>query len=124
MIRHKVGPHDGRTLTHLYKSGLRCFFRYLDSTSAPTESYSTRCASLPSGHAVRFDRETHSVPSRSSSCVANGHVQLATGQGTHLRRSADGHVSGEQRTHDLDCGNGEPFTSVSTIEIDILLFVL
>lgn len=101
------------TLTHLYRSDLKYFFKYLDSTSTPTVSYSMRCVSCWSGHDVRFGLKTHNVPSTSSSCDVSGHVQFGTWQGMHLVRSADGAVPGEQRTHDFDA-DGEPLTSVST----------
>lgn len=101
------------TLTHLYRSALKCFFKYLDSTSTPTTSYSTMCVSLSSGHKVRFWLNTHSVPSKSNSCVVCGHVQFATRQGKHFLRSNDGNVPGEQRIHDF-CANDKPLGSVST----------
>lgn len=105
--------NDSHTWTHLYKSALRCFFKYSDSTWTPTVSYSTECVSLSSGHEVRFDLKTHKVPSKSDSCEVGGQEQFAVGHGTHFVRSADGDVPGEHRTHDLDV-NGEPLASVST----------
>jgi len=101
------------TLTHLYKSALKCFFKYLDSTSTPTMSYSTMCVSLSSGHKVRFWLNTHRVPSKSHSWEVCGHVQFTTWQGKHFVRSNDGNVPGEQRIHDFFI-NGKPLGSVST----------
>lgn len=99
---------------HLNSNALRFFFKYLDSTSRPTMSYSIRYASLSSGHAVRLFLETHKFPSKSDSCEDKGHVQLATGQGSHFVRSAEGLVPGEQRTQVFDV-NGEPLVPISTI---------
>lgn len=106
------------TLTHLYKSALKCFFKYLDSTSTPTMSYSTMCVSLSSGHKVRFWLNTHRVPSKSHSWEVCGHVQFATWQGKHFVRSNDGNVPGEQRIHDF-FANGRPLGSVSTAFVKI-----
>lgn len=102
------------TLTHLYNSALKFFFKYLDSAYTATASYSTRYVSLSSGHVVRLGLNTQRVPSKRDSCEAEEHVQFATEQGTHLVRSADGLVPGEQRTHDFVV-NGDPLISVSTV---------
>lgn len=101
------------TLTHSCRKALRCFFKYSDSTFTPTVSNSTRCVSFSSGHDVRFALKTHNFPSKSCSCVVDGHVQFTTGQGKHFARSTDGCVPGAQRTQDFDA-NGEPLASVST----------